>query len=102
MQGPSKREVCSDISYSSLLSCVDSCQPLSTDYLNSAQLRLSGMSGLDCWKLSSFDKERSCHLQGKYVLMARNFWKPFIGQVVGGELDVIVLTGGAEERAAAQ
>jgi hypothetical protein len=25
------------------------------------------------------------------------FWKPYIGQAVGGEFDMVVLTGGAEE-----
>jgi hypothetical protein len=32
--------------------------------------------------------------------MAGSFWKPYVGQVVGGELDLVVLIGGAEERAA--
>jgi hypothetical protein len=30
------------------------------------------------------------------------FWKLYIGQAVGGELDLIVLAGGAEEQAAIQ
>jgi hypothetical protein len=28
------------------------------------------------------------------------FWKPYIGQAVGGELELMVLIGGAEEWAA--
>jgi hypothetical protein len=32
--------------------------------------------------------------------MAGRFCKPYIGQAVGGELDFIMLIGGAEERAA--
>jgi hypothetical protein len=27
------------------------------------------------------------------------FWKPYVGQAAGGELDMMVLIGGAEERA---
>jgi hypothetical protein len=46
-----------------------------------------------------FGKHCSCHLQGECVVVGR-FWKPYIGQEVGGELHLMVLTGGAEERAA--
>jgi hypothetical protein len=48
-----------------------------------------------------FGKHCSCHLLGEYV-MAGRFWKPYIGQAVDGELDLMVLTGGVEERAAIQ
>jgi hypothetical protein len=37
-----------------------------------------------------FGKHCSCHLQGE------DFWKPCIGQTVGGELDLMVLGGGAK------
>jgi hypothetical protein len=46
-------------------------------------------------------KHCSCHLQGEYV-MAGRFRMPCIGQAVGGGLDLMVLIGGAEERAAIQ
>jgi hypothetical protein len=46
-----------------------------------------------------FVKHCSCHLQGKFVLEAR-FRKPYIGQAVGGELNVMVQIGGAEGWAA--
>jgi hypothetical protein len=29
--------------------------------------------------------------------MVRRLWKPYIGQAVGGELDLMVLIGGAED-----
>jgi hypothetical protein len=45
-----------------------------------------------------FGKHRSCNLQGKYVVV-RRFWKPYVGQAVGGGLDLIVLIGEAEEAA---
>jgi hypothetical protein len=48
-----------------------------------------------------FGKHRSCHLHIEYVLVGR-FWKPHTGQAVGGDLDLMVLIGGAEERAAIQ
>jgi hypothetical protein len=35
-----------------------------------------------------FGKNCSCHLQGEYVLVG-NFWKPYIGQEVGGEWDLM-------------
>jgi hypothetical protein len=47
------------------------------------------------------NKHCSCHLQGEYVLVG-HFWKPYIGQAVGGELDLMVLIGGAEKWAAIQ
>jgi hypothetical protein len=43
-----------------------------------------------------FGKHCSCHLQGECVLVG-HFWKPYIGQAIHGELDLIVLIGGAEE-----
>jgi hypothetical protein len=46
-----------------------------------------------------FVKHCSCHLQGKFVRDAR-FWKPYIGQAVGGELNVMVQIGGVEGWAA--
>jgi hypothetical protein len=36
-----------------------------------------------------------CHLQGEYEKVGR-FWKPYIGEVAGGELDLMMLIGGAE------
>jgi hypothetical protein len=44
-------------------------------------------------------KNYSCHLQGECVVF-RRFWKPCIGQAVSGELALMVLIVGAEERAA--
>jgi hypothetical protein len=44
-------------------------------------------------------KHCSCHLQGEYVIGGR-FRKPYMGQRVGGELDLMVLIGAAEERTA--
>jgi hypothetical protein len=34
--------------------------------------------------------------------MAGHFWKPYKGQAVGGDLDLMVLTAGVEEQAAIQ
>jgi hypothetical protein len=51
--------------------------------------------------IQRFGKHCSCHLQGEYVEAGR-FWKPYIGQALGGEWDLMVLIGGAEERAAIQ
>jgi hypothetical protein len=34
--------------------------------------------------------------------MVGHFWKFYLGQAVGGELDFMMLIGGAEERAAIQ
>jgi hypothetical protein len=51
--------------------------------------------------IQRFGKHCSYHLQDEFVMDGR-FWKPYIGQVVGGELDSMVLIGGAEERAAIQ
>jgi hypothetical protein len=48
--------------------------------------------------IQRFGKHYSCHLQGDCVEVGR-IWKPYIGQAVGGELDLMVLIGGAEERA---
>jgi hypothetical protein len=44
-----------------------------------------------------FGKHFSCHLQGEYVMVG-HFRQPDIG----GELDMMVPIGGAEERAAIQ
>jgi hypothetical protein len=51
--------------------------------------------------IQCFSKHCSYHLQGECVEVG-DFWKPYIGQAVGGELDLMVLIGGAEERAAIQ
>jgi hypothetical protein len=45
-----------------------------------------------------FGKHCGCQLQGECVIVG-GFWKPYIGQAAGGELDLMVLIGGAEERA---
>jgi hypothetical protein len=37
--------------------------------------------------IQCFGKHYSCHLQGEYLLI-RRFWKPNIGQALGGEWDV--------------
>jgi hypothetical protein len=47
--------------------------------------------------IQRFGKHCSCHLQGEYEMVGR-FSKPYIGQAPGGELDLVVLIGGAEER----
>jgi hypothetical protein len=49
--------------------------------------------------IQHFGKHCSCHLQRECVVVGR-FWKRYIGQTVGGDLDLMVLIGGAEERAA--
>jgi hypothetical protein len=36
------------------------------------------------------------------INMVGRFWKPCIGQTVGGDLDLMLLIGGTEERAAIQ
>jgi hypothetical protein len=51
--------------------------------------------------IQRFGKHCSCHLHGEYAVV-RRFWKPYISDAVGGELDLMVLIGGAEERAAIQ
>jgi hypothetical protein len=51
--------------------------------------------------IQRFDKHCSCHLQGEYVGWAF-FWKPYIGQAVGGKWDMTDLTGEVGERAAIQ
>jgi hypothetical protein len=48
-------------------------------------------------RIVRFGKHFSFHLQGEHVVVGR-FWKPW--QAVGGEWDVTVLIGGAEEQAA--
>jgi hypothetical protein len=47
--------------------------------------------------IESFGKHCSCHLQGECIKVGC-FWEPCIGQAVGGEFDLVVLIGGAEER----
>jgi hypothetical protein len=42
-----------------------------------------------------FGKHISCHLHQGENVMAGQFWKPYIGQAVGGTLDLSVLMGGA-------
>lgn len=49
--------------------------------------------------IQRFDKHYYCHLQGEYI-MVEGFWKPYIGQRVGGELELMELIGGAKEQAA--
>jgi hypothetical protein len=51
--------------------------------------------------IQCFGKHCSCHLQGKSVTVG-HFWQSYIGQAVGGELDLMVLIGGAREHAAIQ
>jgi hypothetical protein len=46
-----------------------------------------------------FSKHCSCNFQSEYV-MAGHFCKSYIRQAVGSELDLVVLTGRAEEQAA--
>jgi hypothetical protein len=47
-----------------------------------------------------FSKHCSVHFQGGYVV--GEFWRPYIGQAVSGEIDLMGLIGGAEEQAAIQ
>jgi hypothetical protein len=47
-----------------------------------------------------FQQNCSFHLQDECVV--GYFWKPHIGQAVGGKLDLIMLINGAEEWAAVQ
>jgi hypothetical protein len=49
--------------------------------------------------IQCFGKYCSRQLKGKYLIVGR-FWKPYIGQAVAGELDLMVPTGRAEKRAA--
>jgi hypothetical protein len=49
---------------------------------------------LGFWGCQRFGNHCSCHLQGNYVMVG-HFWKPYIGQAVGGELELMVLIGGA-------
>jgi hypothetical protein len=49
--------------------------------------------------IQRFGKHCSCYLQGECVVVGR-FWKPYMEQAVSGELYLMVLIGGAEERAA--
>jgi hypothetical protein len=41
-------------------------------------------------------KHCSYHVLGECILVGW-FWKPYVRQVVGGELDLMVLIGGAKE-----
>jgi hypothetical protein len=52
-------------------------------------------------RIIRFGKHCSCHLQGECVVVA-HFWKPYIGQAVGGEMYFMVLIGAADEWAAVQ
>jgi hypothetical protein len=52
-------------------------------------------------RIIHFGKPCICHLQGEFVVVGR-FWKLYMGQTVGGELDLMALIRGAEERAAIQ
>jgi hypothetical protein len=47
--------------------------------------------------IHSFGKHFSFHLQGECTVVGR-FWKLYIGQAVGDDLDLMVLIGGVEER----
>jgi hypothetical protein len=49
--------------------------------------------------IQHFGKQCSWHLQGDYVMNGR-FWRPYVGQAVGSEMDFVVLIGGGEERPA--
>jgi hypothetical protein len=49
--------------------------------------------------IQRFGKHCICHLPGEYVMVER-FWQPYMGQAVFGELDLMVLIRGVEERAA--
>jgi hypothetical protein len=49
--------------------------------------------------IQRFDQYYIFHLQGECVVVGR-FWKPCMGQAVGGGSDLMVLIGGAEKRAA--
>lgn len=46
--------------------------------------------------IQRFGKHRSCRLQGEFVMVGQ-FWKPYTGQAVDGELVVMVLIYGAEK-----
>jgi hypothetical protein len=48
-----------------------------------------------------FGKHFSCHLQSEYIAVGR-FWRTCVGQAAGGELYLMVVIGGAGERAAVQ
>jgi hypothetical protein len=45
--------------------------------------------------IQHFGRHCTLHLQGECRGWA--FWKPYIGQAVGGEKDLVVLIGGVEE-----
>jgi hypothetical protein len=51
--------------------------------------------------IQHFGKHCSCHIWGEYVIV-EHFWKTYIGRAVGAKLDLMVLIGGVEERAAIQ
>jgi hypothetical protein len=40
--------------------------------------------------IQRFRKHCSCHPQGEYMMVG-HFWKTYIGQAVGGELDLVAL-----------
>jgi hypothetical protein len=41
-----------------------------------------------------FGKHCTCHIQGECIVVGR-FWKPYIGQAIGGDLDFMVLVSRA-------
>jgi hypothetical protein len=45
--------------------------------------------------IQRFGEHCICHLQEKCVMVGR-FWKPYIRQAVGGELDLMVVICGVE------
>jgi hypothetical protein len=48
------------------------------------------------WKITQrFVKHCSCHFHHDYVT-AGHCWQPYVGEAVGGDLDSLVLIGGAE------
>jgi hypothetical protein len=61
------------------------------------------MSRVKCSKLSNISANIAVAIfRVNLFLMVEHFWQPYIGQAVGGELDLMVLIGGVEERAAIQ
>jgi hypothetical protein len=50
-------------------------------------------------KIIRFSKHCSCHIQGEFVMVG-HFWQSYMRQVVGGELDLMVLIGRVEGNAA--
>jgi hypothetical protein len=46
--------------------------------------------------IQCFDKHCICHLQGEYLLVG-HFWKPYMGQAIGSEWEVMNLFDRVEE-----